>query len=982
MKRTASIIAALLLCVAAMAQGFSGGIKASVVNRQGRAPIAGATVELYQGGELIATKVADAEGRFLFENVPNGSYSISVSADGFMDSQINVIVEKGLMRDLMFVTLSPGSMLTDDVDASNFSEFDMDDSGYTDNPTILFTSNDPYNKIVSFGFSAIRFKNRGYNSETQDVFLSGVNLNDAITGYSPYSLWTGLNEVMRAKDTSNGLDVSDYGIGGYNGTTNIFANPSNVRPGLRASILSNSALYRLRLMLTYASGTKDNGWSYAFSASARLGGNDWVKGVYYRSFAYYAGAEKKINDEHKIAFFTFATPGERGAQNASTQEVYNLMGDNMYNSNWGYQNGKVRNTRVRKTFEPVTVVKYTYTPGVDFESNTTFLWRTGRNGYTALDWYDALDPRPDYYRNLPSYAWMADEDYNRVNADKADWLNETWTGRTADYLNYQHVNWDRLYQVNYNSEGGRSHYAQEQRHVDQNDINLAETVKWRFAEWGVLNAGASYKWNRTENYKKIADLLGGKYFLNVDSFAERDYAVNESKIQNDLDFYLKNGRAEEIKKGQKYGYDYLANIRRAELWANGSFEFGGLSGNIAGSVGRESFWREGLVRKGLFAGLDDNGNVIRDPRTGIVLTSYDANGKVITSKGKSDVCSFITWSAKAGLAYMIGASHRLSANVGYFNDAPTFNEAFISPRTRNTIMDGLKTKKIFSTDVNYQFSTQGYNIRLTGFYTTIKDQSDMMSFYDDTQHSFTNFAMTGIDQRHAGIELGAKVPLPVTGLSLSGVLSWGEYIYTSTPHMVQTMDNSASIIRDADVTYWQHTPVYRKITLANGTVAYDQDLQGNYIIESYKKHYVPSTPQVASEIALNYNKNYWFLELNTQYFARSFLDMNPLYRTTYATAGGDGVETPVEVEYMTEQEEFRVAFVVNASVGKSWFVRGRQVGFSLQVNNMLNNRRALTGGYEQTRLISNADKNRYYRFDSKYFYMPGVNYMLNVYFRF
>ena len=26
------------------------------------------------------------------------------------------------------------------------------------------------------------------------------------------------------------------------------------------------------------------------------------------------------------------------------------MGDNMYNSNWGYQNGKVRNARVRKTF--------------------------------------------------------------------------------------------------------------------------------------------------------------------------------------------------------------------------------------------------------------------------------------------------------------------------------------------------------------------------------------------------------------------------------------------------------------------------------------------------------------------------------------------------------------------------------------------------------------------------------------------------------
>ena len=26
--------------------------------------------------------------------------------------------------------------------------------------------------------------------------------------------------------------------------------------------------------------------------------------------------------------------------------------------------------------------------------------------------------------------------------------------------------------------------------------------------------------------------------------------------------------------------------------------------------------------------------------------------------------------------------------------------------------------------------------------------------------------------------------------------------------------------------------------------------------------------------------------------------------------------------------------------------------------------------------------NRYYRFDSKYFYMCGINYMLNLYFRF
>lgn len=295
----------------------------------------------------------------------------------------------------------------------------MEDSGYSDNPSILFGANDPYNNIVGYGFSDVRFKNRGYNSEAQDVLFAGIPINDALTGYSPYSLWSGLNEATRSKETTIGLDAHDLSFGGYNGVTSIDGTPSSVRPGLRFSVLSNSALYRLRLMANYASGVMDNGWSYAVNVSARLGGNDWVKGVYYKYLSYYAGAEKKFGDEHRLAFMTFATPGERGAQNASTQEVYDLMGDNMYNSNWGYQNGKIRNARVRSTFEPVFVAKYTYTPSTDLELDAALLFRTGRNGYSALDWYDSADPRPDYYRNLPSYYYDENSDMGRYDEYQA-----------------------------------------------------------------------------------------------------------------------------------------------------------------------------------------------------------------------------------------------------------------------------------------------------------------------------------------------------------------------------------------------------------------------------------------------------------------------------------------------------------------------------------------------------------------------------------
>lgn len=980
MKKFFTILCALL-CIAASAaaQEVSGGIKAAVVNRAGRVPISGAKVELFQGGTKISELVADPQGKFEFKEVENGNYTLMVSATAFTPAQINVTVEKGLVRDLIFVTLT-ASQIVEDVDDSNFAEFDLDDSGYSDAPTILFNSNDVYNNIASFGFSSIRFKNRGYNSETQEVYLAGVNMNDAITGYSPYSLWSGLNEAMRAKDSTIGLEASEYGAGGYNGVTNFTALPSSVRPGWRFSVLSNSALYRFRLMANYASGVLDNGWSYAFNVSARLGGNDWVEGVYYRSFALYAGIEKRFSDAHRLGLIAFAAPGSRGAQNSSTQEVYDLMGDNMYNSNWGYQNGKVRNSRVRTTFEPVVALKYDFIPSFDFRSSVTLLYRTGTNGYTALDWYDAMDPRPDYYRNLPSYSYMEDEDYNRTNPEKAEWARYAWTTHTKEFANYQHLNWDRFYNVNYNSPEGRSKYVLEERFVNQNDVNLAGNFKWRAADAFNLSGGASLKWNRTENYKKINDLLGGRYYVNIDQFAERDFASNDALIQNDLDYFLKYGCPQEVVKGDKYGYDYYAQVRKAKAWINGVYDRNNLTLGVSASAGYESFWREGLMRKGLFAGLDENGREIS--YNGKVLTSYDSKGRVISSLGKSEVSNFLTYSAKLNAAYVIGGSHRISLNAGYFSDAPTFNQAFVSARTRNSIVDGLTNIKTASADLNYQLSLGGYNLRVTGFYTKIMDQTDVMSFYDDSQQSFTNFAMTGIDQRHAGVEIGAKMPLFVSGLSLSGVLSLGEYIYTSTPHMVQTVDNSSEIVRDEDVPYWMSHPSFKTVTAPDGTVVYDEDINGNFIVTKQNKHYVPSTPQLASEIALNYRtSSYWFFEVNGQYFAHSYLDMNPLYRTSFACKGSES--NPAVIEYMAAQEEFNPAFLLNFSLGKSWYIRRTyNIGFSLNVNNALNNRGVKTGGYEQTRLISSYGKDRYYRFDPKYFYMPGANYMLNIYFRF
>ena len=942
LKKITVALAAGLAGVFMYAQTPTGGVKGTVINRAERTPVVGANLKLKAGAAEIGELKSDAQGNFLFPELADGMYDLVIEAPGFLPTTVNVTVNDGYVKNMFNLSLSP--LVTEEVDDSSFGEFDLDGNGYEDTPTILYDQNDVFNNQASYNFSSVRFKARGYASESQDVYIAGVKMNDALTGYSPYSLWSGLNEATRAKTSVIGSEISPYGIGSYNGLTNIYATPGQVRPGKRFSILTNSALYRLRLMGTYAVPENDKGWSYAVSASARLGGNDWIQGVYYRSFAYYLGIEKNWNDVHRLALVTFGAPGQRGAQNASTQEVYDLVGDNMYNSNWGYQNGKVRNARNRITFEPITFLKYDFTPSKELSASATLLFRTGKNGYTALDWYDALDPRPDYYRNLPSYFYMANEDYNRLNPEKAAWAREAWQ---TNQPSTTHVDWDRLYSVNRNSAGGRAKYSLEERHVDQNDLNLATSLKWRPVTNVIMTAGVNGKINRTEYYKSMHDLLGGEYFLDVDQFAERDYSSSNTMIQNDLDYYLANGEPRKIKVGDKYGYDYYAHLIKGEGWVTGKFAFGGLDVTVGGRAGATTFWREGLVRKGLFPG-----------------DTYDSSGELITSKGESAKSSFLTYAGKLNLAYSFIGGHRLFANAGYSSDAPFFDKAFLNARTRNTLVKNLENVKSLSADANYMYTSNGYSFRITGFYTNIMDQTDVMSVYYDLNNSFGNFALTGIDERHIGMEMGFQVPTPLDGLSLIGAFTVGEYVYTSNPYLTATVDNSSEIIYDNIlVPYWKSTP------MTDGTI---------------QKHYVPSTPQIAGSLGLSYFYNYWFIDADVDYFANSYLDMSPLSRTDYATAGPDGVITPEEVEAMTTQEKFAPAWLVNFSVGKSWYYKRKyQYGFSLNAKNVLNKTDVKTGGFEQTRMVDNTvSKSRYYNFDPKYFYMQGFNYMLNLYFRF
>lgn len=980
MKRNLLLLICALFALSVNAQTQTGGVKGTVVSRGSRASIGNVKVTIPSLG--IET-VSDSDGKFSFDNMAKGEYDVIFEAKDFEPLTLKVRVD-ALVRDINAVVLIPDIPVgaPTAVDDSVFAELDTDTDSSGDSPalpSVLSASKDIFTSITSYKFSEMRFRTRGYDTQYTDIYLNGIRFNDALTGYGPWSLWTGLNDATRNQETTTGLVAGDVGLGGIGGTTNVLARASQMRKGFRASVASGNTMYRLRVMLTYASGMLDSGWSYAFSVSTRQGYNGYVDGVFYNTFGYFASVEKNFGNGHNLALTVFGTPTQRGAQQASTQEAYDLFGNNYYNPNVGYYAGKLRNTRVRNNHEPVAMLNYEWQATENTRLRVATSVRFGFNGYSALTWADGPDPRPDYYRYLPSYYGDRLQDMIDINnvIDMYDLPDEKYSDIGLEtYRNKMMetaanwdgmIDWDGMVNINrgrgciddtYSTTQTRSNYIIEERHTDQIDYNLAIAVDHRFNQNSTITGGLNARVNRTEYYDKIKDLLGGGYWLDVDKFAMRDFGSNVLAYQNDLDYYEKYGHPRLAKEGDKFGYDYYAHVRQGQLWAMYDYNVGGFSMTVGGEVGFASIWRQGLWRKGLFPN---------------------------DSFGDSKHLNYLTYKVKGNFRYQFSGAHLLEANIMYSQNAPNFRDAFVSARTRNQVTPGLSTEKIFAADLTYQIKLPWIKARLSGFYTTIGDQSKVISFYDDLQSSYTNFAMSGIDKRYYGLELGVNIPLGA-GFSLNGAASIGDYRYTSNPNFVQIVDNSAT-------------------ESIRSTV-------------NWKNYYIESTPQKAFNVGLGYrSSNYWFISLDFNYYMDNYLSMNPMYRTQYLADqltkiyvealgyasyddmwGRQKEFINTEIGKIKAEERLKDAYTINLSIGKSWYIKYKySLGFSFEIKNLLNNRTFRTGGYEQMRLSKYYGPNivpnyngdpmiakytSYTKFDSKYFYMYGTSYYLNVYFRF
>lgn len=924
-------------------------------------PVSGVKVSLLQ--QNISTQT-NASGEFFFSYIDAGSDEISFSRGGYFTQIKLVNLKEGETNEVGIITLRPDAQSESKQDfILQLSEAQLDDDGNLQGISGSFLSqSDVYISQTSYNFSPMRFRTRGYDNKYESTYINGVRFADAERGGFNYSSLGGLNNATRNKDLSYGLNPNTFSYGNLGSNTNINTRASIIATGHNASGSFSTGNYMLRGQYTYGTGLLPNGWAFAVSGVVRWAKEGIVEGTFYNSAGLFLSAEKIINENHSLSLVAFGAPTRRAQQGATTQEVYWLAQSIYYNPYWGYQDGKKRNSRIVESFDPTAVLSHDWKINDKQRLRTGVAFHYSKYSNSALTFYNAPDPRPDYYRNLPSAQLWSQYNTNgnqtgEVNWDAYNELIQDWTDKNSKTTQ---IDWDELYKANYannvDNPEETAKYMLERRHNDLMELALNSTYTNQIGKIWKLTAGIEGRTSKGMHYKTIDDLLGGKQWIDIDQFAERDLTGNteleltsRDVIQNDL---LNPNRA--VTTGGIFGYNYDIYVNSANAFALSEWNFHNLDVYFGAKATYTQFYRHGHMQNG------------RAPEN---------------SYGKGKTYFFVDPSFKGGLTYKIDGRNRISANIIAETRAPLTKDSYVSERIKADIVGGydadsiyhtITSEKILSYDLSYTFNFPIVRGRISAFRTHVHDAAEKNGYYDDEYRTFVNYSLIGVNRIYQGIEAGVSVKLN-SSFTLSAAGTLADYHYTDDAFAISNYENGTKL-----------------------------DATDTVRISGLK---VNNGPQMAGSVTLSYSHpKMWFADLTLNCYGNNYLDFSPnrfadkniaKYKEAETRIGQPAEEGQIGIvqQALASQEKLKGGFMLNASIGKVLYLKDRkQLNFNLSVSNLLNNTNMISGGYQQARVplkkdVTSKEKQiidteNLNKFPSKYYYAWGFNLFFNVGYRF
>ncbi|MBQ9667451.1 MAG: TonB-dependent receptor [Prevotella sp.] len=709
------------------------------------------------------------------------------------------------------------ALMMQDEQAFTFTEAQLGgDDDVTDNITLISSNRNTYASQVGYRFSPVRFKYRAFGSKYNEIHINGNPVNDVERGEFRYSFVGGLNNQTRSQEAALPFEDNLFGMTSMGGSNNYNFRPSSFATGQRVSLAGANRNYTARAMYTYNSGVTNSGWAFTGSLTYRWANMEtaYVEGTFYNSLSYFLGAEKLINDQHSVSLVTWGNPTERGAQAASTDEMYWLANNRFYNPNWGYQDGKKRNSRIIHDYAPAALLTWDWKMDEDTKLVTSLLGKYSMYSSSRLNYNNSTNPAPDYYSLMPSYYYdvWAPYDGDRDGAAFTNW-GTAYEYLTASKQNRQ-INWDRLYFANRmaSAQGVDAMYYQQAYHDDQLSFSLSSALQKQLARNQQLNGGLNLSATKGMHYQTMEDLLGATRFHNINTYVVGTYAETDNEVQYDM-----NNPNQNILEGDRFGYDYNILVNKANAWATYAIDNNRSHLFFSGRIGGTTMQREGKMRNGL---APDN------------------------SYGKGKTAKFLDGGVKMGIQHELAPGNMVTMGVGYELKAPLARNAFSAPQINNDFTTNLKNEKIFSAEVGYQLQTSWMKANLNTYLSRLTDVSEYSMAYSDIKNSFSYISLTGISKEYLGAELGVDFKVSNTfNIKLLGTISDAQYTNNSNVRYMLSEDGK-----------------------------YTDDVCLN------KGMREGGTPLTAGSIDLSYHAHGWYIDLIGNYYDRIYLYYSPIVR--------------------------------------------------------------------------------------------------------
>lgn len=891
-----------------------------------------AEIDLSQSSnDLIADKI----GYFQFVGLDPGLYQINISKAGLEPRRITFTIEQGEKRkDLGVISMRTANHSTD-LGILALDDAIADSDGYLVQPmtSLLSARRDVYQKNAMLEQGMYNFVPRGVDNRYEDISFNGVSMSDPIDGIVDPIQWGGLSDVTRnPSEISDYLSFSKYSFSNLAGSLYYDTKASNFNKEASITYSYLNRNYKNRFLASYASGLLPKGWAFAFSVSKRSGSDGVIQGIEQDSYAYFGSIEKKLSDRASINLTAFGAPTKRDTYSANTQEVYDLMGKN-YNAYWGFDRGENRSARTRNSFMPVFQLQFYNAVGENSNWNNTLSYQFGRDAQSRLSWRNAPNPYPTYFTNLPSY-------FRSINAspDELERLEQRW----KEDESFNQINWQALREENQNHLNEGAHYMVVEDVRNIKSFNFASHFDTKLTNFWNLNLNLTYQNFTSQHYQEIKDLLGAEFALNK-------YASN-----GNLDYDSSNPNTK-LMVGDHYKYDYLFYKNKASF-----------------NISTDAVLNRWNIMASVFM------NYTSSQRKGNYLNPYYSN-----SKGLSKRIENLDAGVKARVSYKLNPRSQLSYNAMLYSAAPTLTDLFINPRLSNLETPEIRNQVVSSNELRYNYSSQALRIRVSGFWSDLKNGTEVSRFYTDlyaqgeinNTESYVTEILSGVEKRYKGIEIGIEARV-LPNLKLFAISSLGEYTMENNPTVLLTTENETS------------------------TQGY-QDL-GPAQIKDYK---LAGSPQTAATLGFRYsNKKLWWLGGSANFFADHYMDFYAANRTsdfyTNPQTGSHYEQStdkttgflipaakPSTISPLLSQMKMEDQWLFNLDAGKSFSVGRYTLGLSLSVINVLNNRDYISGGYEQIRntnyLESQIDSQRSEPlFGTKFWYDRGRTFFANVTFKF